>query len=159
MKKFAWLLVAAALVVSLACKRESSKVSNEMETARKIAKLEQDINGRQDQMNQLLQKYMQEGGKDVGLEGAERVLVLGGHPVEGRQVGFHEGVEVEVGAAVLGEDGATQKARNVRRVVWVGRQLLLAGEPPLAARDALKERVFDEENLNVRREGARSGCS
>lgn len=66
MKKFAWLLVAAALVFSLACKRESSKVSNEMETARKIAKLEQDINGRQDQMNQLLQKYMQEGGKDVG---------------------------------------------------------------------------------------------
>jgi len=66
MKKFAWLLVAAALIVSLACKRESSKVSNEMDTARKIAKLEQDINGRQEQMNQLLQKYMQEGGKDVG---------------------------------------------------------------------------------------------
>lgn len=66
MKKFAWLLVAVALVFSLACKRESSKVSNEMDTARKIAKLEQDINGRQDQMNQLLQKYMQEGGKDVG---------------------------------------------------------------------------------------------
>lgn len=66
MKKFAWLLVAAALICSLACKRESSKVSNEMDTARKIAKLEQDINGRQEQMNQLLQKYMQEGGKDVG---------------------------------------------------------------------------------------------
>lgn len=66
MKKFAWLLVAAALIFSLACKRESSKVSNEMDTARKIAKLEQDINGRQEQMNQLLQKYMQEGGKDVG---------------------------------------------------------------------------------------------
>ncbi len=66
MKKVIWLLVAAALVLSLACKRESSKVSNEMETARKIAKLEQDINGKQDQMNQLLQKYIQEGGKDVG---------------------------------------------------------------------------------------------
>ncbi len=66
MKKVMWLLVAAALVLSLACKRESSKVSNEMETARKIAKLEQDINGKQDQMNQLLQKYIQEGGKDVG---------------------------------------------------------------------------------------------
>lgn len=66
MKKFAWLFVAAALMLSLACKRESSKVTNEMETARKIAKIEQDINGKQDQMNQLLQKYMQEGGKDVG---------------------------------------------------------------------------------------------
>ena len=66
MKRLMWLLVAAALVFSLACKRESSKVSNEMETARKIAKLEQDINGKQDQMNQLLQKYIQEGGKDVG---------------------------------------------------------------------------------------------
>ncbi len=66
MKRLMWVLVAAALVLSLACKRESSKVSNEMETARKIAKLEQDINGKQDQMNQLLQKYIQEGGKDVG---------------------------------------------------------------------------------------------
>ena len=37
-----------------------------METAQKIAKMEQDINGKQDEMNQLLQKYMQEGGKDVG---------------------------------------------------------------------------------------------
>lgn len=66
MKRCVLLLVAFALLFGLACKRESSKVSNEMETARKIAKLEQDINGRQDEMNQLLQKYMQEGGKDVG---------------------------------------------------------------------------------------------
>ena len=66
MKRCVLLLIAFALLFGLACKRESSKVSNEMETARKIAKLEQDINGRQDEMNQLLQKYMQEGGKDVG---------------------------------------------------------------------------------------------
>ena len=66
MKRCVLLLVAFALLFGLACKKESSKVSNEMETARKIAKLEQDINGRQDEMNQLLQKYMQEGGKDVG---------------------------------------------------------------------------------------------
>lgn len=66
MKKYMWLLVIAAVAVFLACKHESSKVSNDMETARKISKLEQDINGKQDQMNQLLQKYVQEGGKDVG---------------------------------------------------------------------------------------------
>jgi hypothetical protein len=66
MRKYTWFLVIAAVAVFLACKHESSKVSNDMETARKISKLEQDINGKQDQMNQLLQKYVQEGGKDVG---------------------------------------------------------------------------------------------
>jgi len=60
------MLAVLGLVLGMACKKESAKVSSEMETARKIAKLEQDINGKQDQMNGLLQKYVQEGGKDVG---------------------------------------------------------------------------------------------
>ncbi|MEJ2366912.1 MAG: hypothetical protein P8Z49_00815 [Acidobacteriota bacterium] len=66
-------LSAGLLLMLVACGPKSSKkVSREMETAQKIAKLEQDINSRQDQMNQLLQKYMQEGGKDLsGLMGKE----------------------------------------------------------------------------------------
>jgi uncharacterized protein YoxC len=66
MKKLALLVVALGLILAMACKKESAKVSSEMETAQKIAKLEQDINAKQDQMNSLLQKYVQEGGKDVG---------------------------------------------------------------------------------------------
>ena len=66
MKKVALLVIALGLILAVACKKESAKVSSEMETAQKIAKLEQDINARQDQMNSLLQKYVQEGGKDVG---------------------------------------------------------------------------------------------
>lgn len=68
MKKTMVLVVAAVLVLAfvLACNTGSSKVSQEMQTAQKIAKLEQDINGRQDQVNQLIQKYIQEGGKDLG---------------------------------------------------------------------------------------------
>lgn len=66
MRRLAPVFIALILVFALACKKESAKVSSEMETAQKIAKLEQDINGKQDQMNALMQKYVQEGGKDVG---------------------------------------------------------------------------------------------
>ena len=66
MKKTVVLALTAALVLALACKHEKTQVEKEMETAQKIAKLEQDINGRQDQVNQLVQKYIQEGGKDLG---------------------------------------------------------------------------------------------
>jgi len=66
MRKLVVLGMAIALAFTFACNRESSQVTKEMQTAQKIAKLEQDINGKQDKINQLVQKYMQEGGKDLG---------------------------------------------------------------------------------------------
>jgi len=66
MRKLVVLGLAVALAFTFACNRESSQVTKEMQTASKIAKLEQDINSKQDKINQLVQKYMQEGGKDLG---------------------------------------------------------------------------------------------
>lgn len=66
MKKLAALALAVALALSFACKGGSAQVTKEMQTAQKIAKIEQDINGKQDKINQLVQKYIQEGGKDLG---------------------------------------------------------------------------------------------
>lgn len=66
MRKIVVLGLALALALTFACKRESSKVTKEMQTAQKIAKIEQDINTKQDKINQLVQKYIQEGGKDLG---------------------------------------------------------------------------------------------
>jgi predicted nucleic acid-binding Zn-ribbon protein len=60
-----WAL-AAALALSLACKRESKEVTGQMATAQKIAKLEQDIDVKQEKVNQLLRQYVQEGGQDIG---------------------------------------------------------------------------------------------
>lgn len=66
MKKCASLVLAGLLALAFACKGGSEQVSKEMQTAQKIAKIEQDINGKQDKINQLVQKYIQEGGKDLG---------------------------------------------------------------------------------------------
>lgn len=66
MRKLTVLALAVALLLSFACKRESSQVTKEMQTAQKIAKIEQDINAKQDKINALVQKYIQEGGKDLG---------------------------------------------------------------------------------------------
>jgi hypothetical protein len=66
MRKIVVFGLALTLALFLACSRQSSQVTKEMQTASKIAKLEQDINGKQDKINLLVQKYMQEGGKDLG---------------------------------------------------------------------------------------------
>ncbi|MGA9751003.1 MAG: hypothetical protein WBS54_04390 [Acidobacteriota bacterium] len=67
MRRLSTILMVFGLVLTLSCgKKESKEVSSQMETAQKIAKLEQDVDKKQEQMNQLLQKYVQEGGKDVG---------------------------------------------------------------------------------------------
>ena len=66
MKKIWILAVATGLLLSLACKKTSSKVESDIATVQKIAKIEQDINVKQDEMNNLIRKYMQEGGKDLG---------------------------------------------------------------------------------------------
>jgi len=66
MRKLWLLAVVLGLLFSSACKKESTKVSSELETVQKIAKMEQDINGKQEEMNNLLRTYQKQGGKDVG---------------------------------------------------------------------------------------------
>ena len=69
MKRLIVFLVAAGLVLALACKTKpkvSPEVESQLKTAQKIAKLEQDVDSKQQEMNALLQKYVQQGGKDVG---------------------------------------------------------------------------------------------
>ncbi|MEW5765425.1 MAG: hypothetical protein ACOYXN_09985 [Acidobacteriota bacterium] len=66
MKRMIVWALAAALAVSLACKRESKEVTSQMATANKIAKLEQEIDVKQEKVNQLLRQYVQEGGQDIG---------------------------------------------------------------------------------------------
>jgi hypothetical protein len=66
MRKLVFAAALLGLLAGIACKKESQKVTSEMETAQKIAKLEQQVNAKQDEMNQLLQKYVHEGGSDVG---------------------------------------------------------------------------------------------
>lgn len=69
MKRLMVFLVVAGLVLGVACKTKpkvSPEVESQLKTAQKIAKLEQDVDGKQQEMNALLQKYVQEGGKDVG---------------------------------------------------------------------------------------------
>jgi hypothetical protein len=69
MKRTIVFLVIAGLALAIACKSKpkvSPEVESQLKTAQKIAKLEQDIDGKQMEMNALLQKYVQEGGKDVG---------------------------------------------------------------------------------------------
>jgi uncharacterized coiled-coil DUF342 family protein len=66
MKKLFVALTVLSLFFVLACKKESKEVDSQMATAQKIAKMEQDIDAQQNQMNALLQKYVQQGGKDLG---------------------------------------------------------------------------------------------
>lgn len=66
MRKVWVMLAAAALVAGMACKKESKAVDNQMETAQKIAKIEQDIDAKQNQVNELVQRYAQQGGQDIG---------------------------------------------------------------------------------------------
>lgn len=69
MRRMIVFLVAAGLVLALACKSKpkvSPEVESQLKTAQKIAKLEQDVDSKQQEMNALLQKYVQAGGKDVG---------------------------------------------------------------------------------------------
>lgn len=57
-------LVAAALLV--ACAESGPGVSSQMKTAQKIAKLEKQIDQRQQEMDTLVKQYVQQGGQDVG---------------------------------------------------------------------------------------------
>lgn len=66
MKRILVWALAVALTAGMACKRESKEVSSQMATAQKIAKLEQDIDQKQEKVNQLLRQYVQEGGEDIG---------------------------------------------------------------------------------------------
>ncbi len=66
MRKLWIIAVVIGLMLGLACKKHSEKVESELATAQKIANLEQEINDKQDNMNQLLRQYSQEGGEDVG---------------------------------------------------------------------------------------------
>jgi len=66
MKRLGLLVVVLGLLLGTACKKESTKVSSELEMVQKISKMEQDINAKQDEMNTLLRTYQQQGGKDVG---------------------------------------------------------------------------------------------
>jgi len=69
MKRTIVFLVIAGLLLAVACKTKpklSPEVESQLKTAQKIAKLEQDVDSKQMEMNALLQKYVQEGGKDVG---------------------------------------------------------------------------------------------
>ncbi len=66
MKRLITILAVLSLLLVLACKKESKEVDSQMATAQKIAKMEQDIDAQQNQMNALLQKYVQQGGKDLG---------------------------------------------------------------------------------------------
>lgn len=66
MKKFVLSALLLGLLLGLACKKESTKVESELEMVQKIAKMEQGINAKQDEMNALLRQYQQQGGKDVG---------------------------------------------------------------------------------------------
>ncbi len=70
MKRTTWMMaiVAAGLLALLAAcsKTSSSSVQSEMQTAQKISKIEQEIDTRQQEMNGLVQQYIQQGGKDLG---------------------------------------------------------------------------------------------
>ncbi len=57
-------LVAVALLV--ACAESGPGVSSQMKTAQKIAKLEKQIDQRQQEMDTLVKQYVQQGGQDVG---------------------------------------------------------------------------------------------
>lgn len=66
MKRIGLFAVILGLALGLACKKESPKVSSELEMVQKISKMEQDVNSKQDEMNNLLRQYQLQGGKDVG---------------------------------------------------------------------------------------------
>lgn len=66
MKKLFAMLVVFLLLATFGCKKESKTVTKQMATAQKIAKIEQDVDAKQQQMNSLLQKYAAEGGQNAG---------------------------------------------------------------------------------------------
>lgn len=67
LKLFAAAVVAMmALALGLACSKSGTAVRSQMETAQEIAKLEQQIDAKQEQVNTLMRQYVQAGGQDVG---------------------------------------------------------------------------------------------
>lgn len=56
------------LLLIFSCKsKESSSIASQMKEVQKIAKLEQEINKKQEKLNELIRHYVKESGGDVGL--------------------------------------------------------------------------------------------
>lgn len=60
------LAVLAVVALLVACAESGPGVSSQMKTAQKIAKLEKQIDQRQQEMDTLVKQYVQQGGQDVG---------------------------------------------------------------------------------------------
>lgn len=68
MKKLFVLCLATALVLLLSCKsKESAAIASQMKQVQKIAKIEKEINEKQEKLNEMIRQYVKEGGKDLGL--------------------------------------------------------------------------------------------
>lgn len=68
MKKLFVFLVSASLLFLFSCKsKESAAISSQMKQVQKIAKIEKDINEKQEKLNELIRQYVKDGGKDLGL--------------------------------------------------------------------------------------------
>jgi len=61
-------LVLILLVAMFSCgPKESPTISGQMKEVQKIAKLEKQINEKQEKLNQMIRQYVKDGGKDLGL--------------------------------------------------------------------------------------------
>lgn len=68
MRKLLVFCLSLTLLLLFSCKsKESAAISAQMKQVQKIAKVEKEINEKQNKLNELIRQYVKEGGKDLGL--------------------------------------------------------------------------------------------